>query len=98
MSVYVDELFATKPTANWRYPAACHMVADTDEELHEFAGWLGLKLSWAQHMDRPNQYSHHYDLTASKRLHAVKLGAIEITWRQMGEMIIEEHERRDEPI
>lgn len=84
--VYVDCLFTATP----RNPGArrygtrwCHLIADTREELHIFATTLGLKLEWFQ--DSPHAW--HYDLTPSKRREAIKLGAIEITRRQLGEIL-----------
>jgi hypothetical protein len=46
------------------------MTADTLEELHEMAEKLGLR-RWFQNTGTP-----HYDLCKSKRLKAIKLGAI----------------------
>ena len=50
-------------------------MADTPEELHEFASRLGLQRSWFQNHPR----HPHYDLTENKRREAVSLGAIEVT-------------------
>jgi hypothetical protein len=48
------------------------MLADTVEELHEFAARLGLKRAWYQPVSTP-----HYDLTATRRARAIHLGALE---------------------
>lgn len=65
-----------------RYTQWCHMVSDTSaEELHEFAARLGLKRSWSQ--ERPKASAHHYDLTPAKRIMAVRLGAVEVTAREL---------------
>ena len=77
--IYVDDLFPTKRTSSWHYDQACHLSADTDEELHAFALKLGLRRSWAQHMDHHFQLYHHYDLTPNKRAMAVRLGATEVS-------------------
>lgn len=86
MAVYVDNAFIKAQVgrikARW-----CHLMADTPEELHEFAQRIGLRRSWAQHEDRPNLL--HYDVTESVRAKAVRAGAKEITWRQAGEMVME---------
>lgn len=74
MSVYVDNLFFTGKSHSWPYDYACHMFADTVEELNEFANKLGLKRSWFQ----PHQPLPHYDLTANKRKLAVRLGAVQV--------------------
>ena len=74
MSVYVDEMSVCVPNENWRYKQSCHLVADTVEELHYFAGRMRLNPAWFQ--DKPEL--PHYDLTRRMRLLAVKLGAIEV--------------------
>lgn len=67
MSVYVD--LATWP---WKGKRWGHMMADTVEELHEFAGRLGLKKDWFQNA----KGIPHYDITVKKRVEAIRLGAI----------------------
>ena len=81
MAVYVDELFVTEKTPNWRYVKACHLTADTLEELHELAKRVGMKREWFQNHPR----HPHYDLTATKRRLAVRLGAVEIRARDQAE-------------
>lgn len=71
--IYVDEIMSCRQTSKWPYGRACHLMADSIEELHEFAGRLGLKRSWFQEKSLP-----HYDLTAGMRSRAVRLGASEI--------------------
>jgi len=83
MAAYVDELFYTERTPRWPYDRACHLTADTLSELHEFAERIGMKRAWFQeHRRHP-----HYDLTASKRRLAVRLGAVEIRARERAERI-----------
>jgi hypothetical protein len=74
MAVYVDPLFACVPNANWRWKQSCHMWADTEVELHEFAAKVGLRRAWYQ----GDKTLPHYDLTASRRVKAVALGAVGI--------------------
>lgn len=80
MSVYVDELTTVcVRSKKWPYSQACHLVADSVEELHYFAGRIKLKPSWFH-----DQSSFpHYDLTKNFRLLAVKLGAIEIVKEEL---------------
>ncbi len=60
----------------------CHMVSDVGEdELHAFARKLGLQRSWFQR--RPAASAAHYDLMPSRRAHAVMLGAVEVTSREL---------------
>ena len=81
MAVYVDELFPTEKTTNWRYDKACHLTADDIEELHKFTLMLGMRRTWFQ--DHPRH--PHYDLTEGRRKAAIKLGAIETTAREKSE-------------
>ncbi len=85
MTVYLDD---------WRQPARLgpvddrwsHLVADTDEELHAFASKLGMRREWFQHkVSRPHQ--SHYDLPERSRQQALELGAVSVTWRQVGRMM-----------
>ncbi len=76
MSVYVDGLVVfggDGAPSCFRHKPSCHMYADSLEELHAMADKIGLKRAWFQ-----NSWSlQHYDLTPSKRLLAVRSGAIE---------------------
>jgi hypothetical protein len=82
MSVYVDKL----RDWGWRLGPSCHLISDCppgdNEELHAFAARLGLRRSWFQTGIEP-----HYDLTASKRALAVRLGAIELEDRPFHDIL-----------
>jgi hypothetical protein len=67
--IYID-----KANWNWKGKKWCHLLADTVEELHEFAKKLGLKREWFQ----DKKSFPHYDLVESKREKALELGAEEI--------------------
>ena len=88
MPVYVDPLFATEPSECWPYSYACHLTADTPDELHTFAQeQLGLQRAWYQpHPSNPA--CCHYDLTANKRRQALRAGAIALMGAQMAERIL----------
>jgi len=77
MSVYVDELHIVLPGTkqNFKYPESCHLMADSEKELEDFAKKLGLRKAW--------KHEDHYDLTQNKRQKAIKLGAIETTSREL---------------
>ncbi len=78
--VYVDPLCAVSLTCRWRWPTACHLFADTLEELHAFAARVGMRRAWFQdHRELP-----HYDLNAQRRALAVTLGAREVGRREVG--------------
>ena len=74
MPVYVDVL----RDWGWRLGPSCHLIADTNEELHIFARRLRLKREWFQ----KSSSGPHYDLTAAKRAKAVELGAVELDDRE----------------
>lgn len=77
MAIYVDPSFYV-----WRGKRWCHMVSDVGaDELHTFARRLGLKREWSQ--ERPKASAHHYDLTEPRRAEAVRLGAAEVTQREL---------------
>ncbi|MBB6251397.1 DUF4031 domain-containing protein [Nitrospirillum iridis] len=73
MTVYVDNM-----RAQLGRMILCHMIADTEAELHAMASRIGMLRRWYQ--------GDHYDVSASRRALAVKAGAITITWRQAAAM------------
>ncbi len=79
MTVYVDDM-----RANFGRMVMCHMLADTDDELHAMAARIGVQRRWWQSPEKTS--GSHYDIALSKRALAVAAGAIEITWRQAGVM------------
>ncbi len=84
MSVYVDPILPCIPTAGWRWKESCHLIADSINELHEFARRIGMQRAWFQ---VSNKGMLHYDLTARRRTVAVRLGAIELTRDQFVERV-----------
>lgn len=81
MTVYVDDM-----RAPFGRLVMCHMIADTDEELHAMADTIGVARRW--HQKPPRASSSHYDIALSKRALAVKAGAVEITWRDCSLMTV----------
>ena len=79
MSVYVDDM-----RTNFGRMVMCHMVADTDAELHAMADRIGVARRWHQKAGTPHS---HYDIALSKRALAVKAGALEINSSQLGRII-----------
>ena len=85
MVVYVDDMF--------RYPAGrfgrmkmSHMIADSTDELLAMADEIGLDSRWLQY---GGTRLEHFDVSLSKRRLAVEAGAVEITWRELGRMLLE---------
>lgn len=79
MSVYVDDMRAT-----FGRMVMCHMIADSHEELVTMADRIGVHRRWIQKAGTPGE---HFDISLSKRADAVRRGAVEITWRELGRMI-----------
>jgi hypothetical protein len=72
MAVYVDK--AQIPYCGMLMN---HMIADTLDELHAMAAALGLKRAWFQ----GKASFPHYDVCASVRAKAIKLGAVAVDGR-----------------
>ena len=83
MSVYVDDM-----RAQFGRMVMCHMIADTETELHAMADKIGVARRWYQR--------DHYDICLSKRALAVRNGAQEITWRECGKIMRKRRLRREE--
>jgi hypothetical protein len=75
MAVYVDDM-----AARFGRMIMCHMIADTDEDLHEMACRIGVARKWFQ--------GDHYDICLSKRRLALSFGAIAVSRRELGRRVI----------
>jgi hypothetical protein len=100
MAVYVDDLMRHGPVSYhgpYGNQAAhvgarnghlwCHLVADSEEELHSFAARLGMKRSWFQR--------DHYDLTPKKRAIALSLGAQVVNRKEFVEKLRARRDRME---
>jgi hypothetical protein len=84
LTVYVDD---------WRQRAVIrqhegrwsHLMADDPGELHQMAARLGIPLRGFQRHRRSSALNH-YDLPENLRLRAIELGAVAITWRELGRL------------
>lgn len=85
VAVYVDGL----RDYGWHRGPSCHLIADSVEELIEFAESMGMRREWFQAKSTP-----HFDLTADGRAIAVSKGAIELTNRELVVKIRELRHRR----
>lgn len=84
MAVFVDAMRPCLGNRNWRHNASCHLLADTNEELHSFACIIGLGRSWFQ---EGLGSLPHYDLSEDKRRLAIEQGALAVTNKQVIERI-----------
>lgn len=73
MTVYVDDM-----NAPFRGMIMCHMIADTEGELHAMADAVGVARRWYQ--------GDHYDVALTMKARALARGAVAITWHQAGVM------------
>lgn len=74
MTCYVDDM-----RAPYGRLIMCHLLAETDEELHAMADKIGVARKWWQ----DKKSGSHYDICLSKRALAVQHGAVEVTMKQM---------------
>ena len=58
-----------------------HLMADSGDELREFAGRLRLNPEWIQ---KPATVFEHYDITAAARERALRMGAARIPYGEGG--------------
>ncbi|MFQ6333224.1 DUF4031 domain-containing protein [Methylophilus sp. 3sh_L] len=79
MTVYVDDM-----QAKYRRMVMCHMLADTDEELHAMASAIDVARKWHQ---KPGTPHSHYDICMSKKAKAIKLGAKQIGRKEVAELV-----------
>lgn len=96
MTVYVDD-YRVLARVGGLHSRWSHLIADTPEELHEFAGRLGLRREWfqdpcvngrpkAEPGTRPAE-NWHYDVTDRMRTKAIAIGAVPITLRELPQVI-----------
>jgi len=74
MTVYVDDMFRY-PMGRYGRMKMSHMIADTEDELHEMAAAIGVARKWYQ--------GDHYDVSMGCRLAAIRKGTIPITCRHL---------------
>ena len=82
MTVYVDDM-----NAPYGRMTMCHMVADSDEELHAMADKIGVARKWHQNPQTMRVRNSHYDICLAKKALAIEYGAVPITFRQLGRML-----------
>lgn len=78
MAVFVDNMH-TVSLGRFGRMKMSHMIADTTEELLTMADLIGVHRKWLQYS---GTYKEHFDIALSKRVLAVRHGAVEITMRE----------------
>lgn len=82
--IYVDMLVRYGWVMRGRSIASCHLLADSVEELVEFAKGIGMKERWLQ---KSVSGTWHFDLTSKRRDAAVLNGAKELTRRELCDLL-----------
>ena len=77
--IYIDSM-----NAKYRRMTMCHMLADSEEELLDMAKKIGVNTKWIQY---PGTYKCHFDICNSKKVKALELGAIEITYSELKQLL-----------
>lgn len=66
----------------------CHMIADTEAELHAMADSIGVARKWYQ--------GNHYDVCKAKRELAISLGATPVSQRDLVRILIDHRRAANE--
>ena len=74
MTVYVDTM-----RAPFKGMLMCHMIADSEQELHAMAAAIG--------MQRKSYQRDHYDVSMEMKQLAIQRGAPEIGMRELAAMV-----------
>ena len=86
MTVYVDTM-----RARYGRLVLCHMIADSDDELHAMADRIGVARKWFQ----AQASTPHYDICLAKKALALKHGAVELSRRDMGRKLRDFRQKRE---
>ena len=74
MTVYVDTM-----QAPFKGMLMCHMIANSEEELHAMAAAIGMQRRWYQ--------GDHYDISMERKHLAIEKGAREIGRRELAALV-----------
>jgi Protein of unknown function (DUF4031) len=84
LTVYVDD-WRQQATVRDRADRWSHLLADDADELHAMAAALGIpRRGYQRH--RRSAALNHYDVPEALRRQAIQLGAVPVTWREMGRL------------
>ncbi len=85
MTIYVDDMMAP-----FGRMLMCHLVADTREELDAMVDTIGVARRWIQH---EGTYQEHYDISKGKRALAIRAGAVEMSYWDIGDWMLKRRDR-----
>ena len=74
MTVYVDTM-----RAPFKGMVMCHMIANSEQELHAMAAAIGMQRKWYQR--------DHYDISMEMKQLALQKGAREIGMRELAALV-----------
>lgn len=77
MTVYIDDMYRYR-MGQFRRMKMSHMIADTEDELHQMASKIGMHRRWYQ--------GDHYDVSLGNRRKAIELGAVEVSLKTLSMM------------
>lgn len=83
MTVYVDDMYKY-PMGKFGRMKMSHMEATSTEELLDMADKIGVARKWIQH---PGTWKEHFDVSIEKRKLAIAHGAVEVTMRELAELL-----------
>ena len=87
MAVWMDHMANHGAVLYGRPTKSCHLLADTTEELIEFAKSIGLKERWIQHPGTPKE---HFDIMSQRKVNqAIRLGAEVLNRRDFVQKLVE---------
>ena len=86
MGVYIDSM-----NAKFGRMVMCHMVADSTEELLQMADKIGVARRWIQY---PGTSKEHFDVCLSAKKKALSLGAEEVGWREMAQLLTRDKNKK----
>jgi hypothetical protein len=87
MSVYIDNFYETSAGQYGRMKMS-HMIADNKKELLMMVDKIGVNRKWIQ---KEGTTHEHFDVCIAKRAQAIKMGAIPISFMELGRKLNMRH-------
>lgn len=81
MAVYIDDM-----NAKYGRMTMCHMIADSTEELLRMARLIGIDKKWIQKSGTTHE---HFDVSVTKKKLALDQGAIPISTKKLGKILLD---------